>query len=109
MRLSFAFAIFVSSATGFAPVPPRTRWSSAVVSPTFRSTMEAEETTVAEVDTVEVSLSHVLEDEVVPLSESEINARLSRQIAKLQAKDATSMQLSKEVSVRFPNSVSVDS
>ena len=70
------------------------------MSPTFRSTMEAEETTVAEVEAVEVSLSQALEDEIVPLSESEINARLSRQIAKLQAKDATSTQLSKEVSGR---------
>lgn len=58
--------------------------------------MEAEETTVSEVDAVEVSLKEALRDEIIPLTEAEINARLSRQMEKLQAKDSTSTQLSKE-------------
>lgn len=99
MRLSFAVALFAAyqAVSGFAPLRA-TRWSISVQNPSFRSTMEAEETTVSEVEAVEISLSNALRDEVVPLSEAEINARLSMQLEKLQAKDSTSTQLSKEVS-----------
>jgi antitoxin component of RelBE/YafQ-DinJ toxin-antitoxin module len=97
MRFSFAIALFVSSVqtvSAFAPVPP-TRWT-IPSSSTVRSTMEAEDITVS--DAVELSLSQAMQEEIVPLTEAEINARLSIQMEKLQAKDSTSTKLSKEVS-----------
>jgi len=94
MRLSSAFALFASFQTvsGFVPFAP-SRW---INSPTIRSTVQGEETTVAEVDTVEQSMEEALRDEIIPLSEAEINARVSMQMKKLQAKDSSSTQLSKE-------------
>lgn len=98
MRLSFSLALFVITRTvlGFSPVLPATRWSTNDRNPALLSTMEEQETTVSELESVETSLSQAMQEEVVPLTESEINARLTMQIKKLQAKDSTSMKLNKE-------------
>jgi hypothetical protein len=104
MRFSFALSLLVASQTvaGFAPV---SRWR---VSTALQSTLESQNVaSVQPVPAVEVAEEEVAATSepskprptgVVPLTEAEINARLGMQMEKLQAKDRTSTQLSKEVS-----------
>lgn len=104
MRFSFALTLLAASQTvsAFAPVttPVSTRWA-------LHSTVEAEDTIVSEYvaapQAPAVEKPAVVESPkqrsnnvIVPLTEAEINARLSMQMEKLHAKDRTSTQLSKE-------------
>lgn len=107
MRFSFAFPLFLASlSTQSANAFVVGRWGSPS-SVVLRSTLESSETVVAAeqdvVTKVEPQVQRRLEldprpqsTEIVPLTAAEINARLSMQIEKLQAKDRTSTQLSKE-------------
>lgn len=94
MRLTSALALFAffQAVSGFVPLAPR--WSNS--SPTVRSTTQGGETTASEIDTVEQSMEETMREEILPLTEAEINARVSMQMKKLQAKDSSSTQLSKE-------------
>jgi len=104
MRLSFALTLLAAAqVSAFAPVtaPASSRWA-------LQSTVETEETIVGEVAAVQQApaVEAPLVDTpkqrnnnvIVPLTEAEINARLSMQMEKLHAKDRTSTRLSKEVS-----------
>lgn len=106
MRFSFAFALLATSQgiTAFSPVAPR--WGSSIA---LHSSVETQETSAEPVAKAEAAEPVVekkdstlepkpLSSGVVPLTEAEINARFSMQMEKLQEKDRSSLQLSKEVS-----------
>lgn len=103
MRLHFAVALvaLTQPVSAFAPQQSSpslststTRWTNSLL---FSSTSSTQvEDSVAE--SVASSLENQQRNEIVPFTESEINARFSRQMEKLQLKDATSTLLSKEVS-----------
>lgn len=110
MRFSVAVALLVASgtATAFAPAgpwglrQPNSRVLRAVV---LRSTLEEAqvETTSDEQGVTPGPVSADEKEEavapaIVPLTASDVNARLEKQLEKLRQKDSTSPQLSKEVS-----------
>lgn len=111
MRLIFAIALLAASqgVAAFVSVGP-TRWGSYIAKTALQSTVETQKSSAVAVAHVDIEQSATpniestlesfksLNSDIVPLTEAEINARLGMQMEKLQAKDRTSIQLSKEVS-----------
>jgi hypothetical protein len=98
MRLSIA-VVFIVASTG-AAFAPNGQWGiqsrCAAKGPLF-STVEA--------DTVEVAAEVNGAAPAAGLSAAEINSRLEKQLEKLNAKDSSSPQLSKEVSNKISRMV----